>query len=138
MEKMSLVQYKTSGWNEMKTSGYKTSGWNEMVEMTFQPLLTCFFAINTFICCVVNHRICIQSHAMCLKLAYLTYLTLYADKVNFVILWVYLHCYDLSPLQQIYPTLTNGWIVYCASGVVYYQLSCNKFVKMHFPWQVKS
>ena len=48
---------------------YKTSGWNEMVEMSFQPLLTCFFVINTFICCVINHRICIQSYAMCPELA---------------------------------------------------------------------
>ena len=32
----------------------------------------------------------------------------YFDKVKFLILWVHLHCYDLSPLQQIYPTLTNG------------------------------
>ena len=32
----------------------------------------------------------------------------YFDIVNFPILWVHLHCSDLSPLQQIYPTLTNG------------------------------
>ena len=30
------------------------------------------------------------------------------DIVKVYILWVHLHCYDLSPLQQIYPTLING------------------------------
>ena len=32
----------------------------------------------------------------------------YVDMVKFFILWVHLHCYDLSPLQQMYPTLTSG------------------------------
>ena len=32
----------------------------------------------------------------------------FIDIVKFPILWVHLHCYDSSPLQQIYPTLTNG------------------------------
>ena len=30
------------------------------------------------------------------------------DIIKFLILWLHLHCYDLSPLQQIYPTLING------------------------------
>ena len=32
----------------------------------------------------------------------------YDDIVKPLILWVHLYCYDLRPLQQIYPTLTNG------------------------------
>ena len=30
----------------------------------------------------------------------------YVDTVKFLILWVYFHCYDLSCLQKIYPTLS--------------------------------
>ena len=29
----------------------------------------------------------------------------YVDIVKFLILWIHLYCYDLSPLQQIFPTL---------------------------------
>ena len=32
----------------------------------------------------------------------------YFDIAKFLILWVHLHCYDLYPLQQIYPALANG------------------------------
>ena len=39
------------------------------------------------------------------------------DIVKFLILWVHFQ-YNLSPLQQIYTTLTNGWTVYCTWEVV--------------------
>ena len=48
---------------------YKTSGGNEMVEITFQPLLTSSCVFNTYTCCVIYHRICMHSYAMCPELA---------------------------------------------------------------------
>ena len=78
----------------------KTSDWNEMVEMTFQPLLTYFFAINTFICCVIKHRICIQNYAV--SGVSLVDIICWYSKISDPL--GNLHCYDLSPLQQIYPT----------------------------------
>ena len=47
----------------------------------------------------------------------------YFDIAKFLILWVHLHCYNLSPQQQIYPTLTNGWIDIM-------QWSCNNALPM--------
>ena len=29
----------------------------------------------------------------------------YVDIVKFLILWIHLHCYDLSPLEHLFPTL---------------------------------
>ena len=79
-----------------------------------------------FICCIINHRICIQSYAVSRDSEVDIIYGVYVDIVKFLIHWVPLHYYDVSLLHQIYTTLTNGWLVYCTWGIVYYQLWCNK------------
>ena len=40
-----------------------------VVEVSFHPLVERIFLINTYIYCVINHRICIQIYAMFPELA---------------------------------------------------------------------
>ena len=75
-----------------------------MVEMRFQLLLTCFFAITTLICCVIYPEVCFVSRVRLVDIIY----GVYVDMVKFLIFWLHFHYYDVSILQEISPTLTIG------------------------------